>query len=106
MLFPGPPPAIRQPIACNPQKPRCERDASPLEARQIPQRFVKDLRSQILGILATWDAPRDKCVHPIEIVLVEFGELRRVALRRFDQKLFVRCILKDLQSALRKYRSD
>jgi hypothetical protein len=27
-------------------------------------------------------------------------------LRRFDQKLFVRCILKDLQSALRKYRSD
>jgi hypothetical protein len=97
LLFSGPPPSICQTIARDPKQPCCKRDALPLEARRVPQRFVKDLRGQIFGVLATRDAPGYECVHAVEIVLVKFGELRRVTLRRFDQKLFVRCVLKDLQ---------
>jgi hypothetical protein len=62
---------------------------------------VKDLRSQIFGVLPTRNASDYECVHAVEIVLIELGKQRGVALRRCDQKMLVRCVLKDLQNVLR-----
>jgi hypothetical protein len=77
---------------------------APSEAMKLLRWIGYKLRSKParVGVLAARDAPGYEGVYAVKILLIEFGELRRVALRRFDQQLFVRCVLKNLQSALRK----
>src|SRR5262245_9727469 len=82
--------AIVQRVGGNPDQPRAERRAAPLVAWQLRQRLVKHLRRDVFRGVAVAHPADHECVHTMEMALVEIAELRRVALRRFDQEALIR----------------
>jgi len=61
---------------------------------------MEDLGSQILRLFAVSDAVDNERVDTFEVVLVEFGKAKRVALRRLDQQPLVGFVLKSPHSDL------
>jgi len=65
------------------QQPGRERDAAPLEARQIGQRPVKHLGGNVLGLLAAARVLGGEGIDPLEVALIEVSEPARIALSGF-----------------------
>src|ERR1035438_2555692 len=74
----------------NPVEPCRERNPPPLKPPQVGQRMMKYLGGQVFRLRAISHPPHHVRIHPLEIVLVELREARRVLLRRLDQKPLVR----------------
>src|SRR5712691_9792208 len=76
-------------VGGHPIKPGREWCASPLEAREIRERPVKDVGGDVLRLLPVADAPRNESVHAVEILLVQLAKAARILLRRLDQQPLV-----------------
>lgn len=94
-------PAIVDGVGGDAHQPCREGNASPFEAAEIRQRLVKDLSSQLFGLIAVVHTARDEGVHAIEVLLVQFRKARRVLLRCFDQKPLVGKVFDCTQEVLR-----
>ncbi len=76
-------------VRSDPVQPRHERRTSPLETVQAYQRLVEHFRRQVLRLGPVAHTPSDIRVHPVEMAFIQIAEFRRVALRGFDQRVFV-----------------
>src|SRR5579859_4202929 len=85
-------PAVGQRIRGNPQEPRHERNAPPLEAPQLGKRLVEDLRSHVFRFLAVLYPSRNKRVDTGKVVLIQLRKAAWVMLGRLDQEPFAGCI--------------
>src|SRR5437899_2450479 len=73
-------------VGGDPEEPRREGDAPPLEAGKVGERLVEHLGGEVLGLVAVADAAHDEGIHPLEVVFVQLGEAARVPLGGLDQK--------------------
>jgi hypothetical protein len=95
-----PPVVIRDGTRCDPQEPRHERHALPLETAQARERLAKDVCGQVLGLMTVADAARDVGVHTGEILLVQFAETGRIPLRVLNPQPVVGTLRHRLASPL------
>ena len=91
-------PSIRNCVGRNPVEPSDEWNASPFIACDVRQRVMKNFGGQILRFFAIAYTARDVRIHPLEIVLVEFGKTRRIALRCLDRQPLIGCWFNSFQA--------
>src|SRR5262249_21301827 len=82
-------PAVRQGVGGDAQQPRGKRNAAPLKTPQVHQGLAKDLGSDVLGLIAIANPPRNEGVDAMEVALVKLREPARILLRRFDKEPLV-----------------
>jgi hypothetical protein len=84
---------------------RDKRNASPFKTREFFERVLEHFGGDVLDIRAGVDATRHERIDAFEIRLIEVGEARRIALRRFDEKPLFAFVRSGLQPVLRRTRS-
>src|SRR5881397_2376299 len=82
-------PPVGQGVARDPEEPRDERDAPPLEPPEVGERVVKHVGGQVLRLSAVADAPGDERIHAVDVPLVQGPEAAGVGLRGLDQEALV-----------------
>ena len=81
---------VRNRVAGDAHQPRSERHAAELKTIQRGERFVKHLGRDIFRGGAIPHPADNEGVDPLEVLLVQLAELRRIPLGRFNLATLVR----------------